>query len=144
MDTIKSKLESVYNHRFKTVKRDVPSSVKCIVDQFVEKGWVTNVQYYASECGDQLIVFGETKLHHDVFYNSPLTKLLWEMHCYVAPNRHCENILGEEGVNHIIIEVKNFGWLSNIEKPHAHAKPYKGAEALAAVVEELFDTIRGH
>ena len=142
MDNIKSTLESVYNHRFKAVKRRVPQSIKCIVDQFVKKGWITNVQYYASECGDQLVIFGETKLHHDVFYMNPLTQLLWEMGCFVAPNRHCKNMLGEEGVNHIIIEVKDIRWLLGIEKKYEYIKSYEGVEALAAVVKELFNTIR--
>lgn len=146
MDTIKSKLESVYNHGFRTTKREVPSSVKCVIDQFVENGWITNVQYYVSESWDQLIVFGETKLHHDVFYNNPLTKLLWKMRCFVAPNRHCANILGAEGVNRIIIDVKDFRRLLCIEKGGCrHAKSYKSVEALAAVVEELlFDAVRRH
>ena len=144
MYNIKSKLESVYKQGFRTVKRDVPSSIRCIIDQFVEKGWITNVQYYVSDDYEKLIVFGDTELHHDVFYRNPLTKLLWKMHCFVAPNMHCKNILGEEGVNHIMIKVEEFRWLLCIEKMHGREKPYKGVEALAAVIEELFYTIRRH
>ena len=142
MDIIKSKLESEYKQGFRTTKRDVPSSVRCIIDQFVEKGWITNVRYYVSADYEKLIVFGDTELHHDVFYKNPLTKLLWEMNCFVAPNRHCKNILGEEG--HIMIEVKDFRWLLHIEKDTGFKKPYKGVEALAAVIDELFYTIRRH
>ena len=141
MDTIKSKLESGYKQGFRTVKRDVPSSIRCIIDQFVEKGWITNVRYYVSDDYEKLIVFGDTELHHDVFYKNPLTKLLWKMNCFVAPNRHCKNILGEEG--HIIIDVKDFRRLLYIEKNTVFKKPYKGIEALAAVVDELF-TIKKH
>ena len=136
MEIIKSKLESEYKQGFRTVKKDVPSSIRCIIDQFVEKGWITNVRYYVSDDYERLIVFGDTKLHHDVFYNNPLTKLLWKMNCYVAPNRHCKNILGEEG--HIIIDVKDFRKLLYIEKNTGFKKPYKGIEALAAVVDDLF------
>ena len=139
MDTIKSKLESAYKQGFRTKKRGVPSSIRCIIDRFVEKGWITNVRYYISDDYEKLIVFGDTKLHHDVFYNDPLTKLLFKMDCYVAPNRHCKNILGEEG--HIIIDVKYFRGLLCIEKNAGFLKkPYKGIEALAAVVDELFTT----
>lgn len=141
MDIIKSKLESVYKQGFRTVKRDVPSSIRCIIDQFVEKGWITNVRYYVSDDYEKLIVFGDTELHHDVFYTNPLTKLLWEMGCFVAPNRHCKNILGEEG--HIIIKINDFRKLLYIEKNTGFKKPYKGIEALAAVIDELF-TIKRH
>ena len=140
MDIIKSKLESGYKQGFRTVKRNVPSSVRCIIDQFVEKGWITNVRYYVSDDYEKLVVFGDTELHHDVFYNNPLTKLLFKMNCFVAPNRHCKNTLGEEG--HIIIDVKDFRWLLCIEKNTGFKKPYKGIEALAAVVDELFTTKR--
>lgn len=134
MDVIKSKLESEYKQGFRTVKRDVPSSIRCIVDQFVEKGWVTNVRYYMSDNYDKLIVFGDTELHHDVFYNNPLTKLLFKMNCRVAPNRHCECIFGE---GHIMIDVKDFRGLLHIEKNTGFKKPYKGIEALAAVICEI-------
>lgn len=133
----KSRLESEYKQGFRTVKRDVPSSIRCIIDQFVEKGWITNARYYVSDDYEKLIVFGDTELHHDTFYNNPL----WKMNCFVAPNRHCKNILGEEG--HIIIEVKDFRWLLCIEKNTRFKKPYKGVEVLAAVVDKLF-TIKRH
>ena len=136
MDIIKSKLEFKYKQGFRTVKRDVPSSIRCVIDQFVEKGWITNVRYYVSDDYERLIVFGDTELHHDVFYRNPLTKLLWKMNCFVAPNRHCKNILGEEG--HIIIDIHDFRKLLYIEKDTGFKKPYKGVEALAAVVDELF------
>lgn len=141
MDTIKSKLESEYKQGFKTVKRDIPSSIQCIIDQFVEKGWITNVQYYMSDDYDKLIVSGDTKLHHDVFYNNPLTKLLFKMNCHVMPNRHCVGIFGEEG--HIIIDVNDFRGLLYIEKDTSFRKPYSGIEALAVVVDELF-TVKRH
>lgn len=141
MDIIKSKLESKYKQGFRTVKRDVPSSIRCIIDQFVEKGWITNVRYYVSDDYEKLIVFGDTKLHHDVFYRSPLTKLLFNMNCLVSPNRHCKNILGEEG--HIIIDIRDFRKLLHIEENTWFKKPYKGIEALAVVIEELF-TIKRH
>lgn len=142
MDIIKSKLESKYKQGFRAVKRDVPSSIRCIIDQFVEKGWITNVRYYVSDDYEKLIVFGDTELHHDVFYRNPLTKLLWKMNCHVMPNRHCVCIFGEEG--HIIIDVQNFRWLLCIEKDTGFKKPYKGVEALAAVVDELFYEIKKH
>lgn len=135
MDTTKSKLESEYKQGFRAVKRDIPSSIRCIVDQFVEKGWITNVQYYMSDNYDKLIVSGDTKLHHDVFYNNPLTKLLFRLNCLVAPNRHCASIFGEEG--HIIIDVKDFRGLLCIEKNTGFKKQYKGIEALAAVICEI-------
>ena len=62
------------------------------------------------------------------------------MNCSVSPNRHCKSILGEEG--HIIIEVKCFRWLLYIEKNTGFRKPYKGVEALAAVVDELIYEIK--
>ena len=141
MDIIKSKLESEYKQGFKTVKKDVPSSIRCIIDQFVEKGWITNVRYYMSDNYDKLIVFGDTKLHHDVFYNNPLTKLLFRMNCFVAPNKHCAHILGE---GHIIIDVKDFRGLLYVEKNTGFKKPYKGVEALAAVIDELIHESKNH
>ena len=141
MDIIKSKLESEYKQGFRTVKRDVPSSIRCIIDQFVEKGWITNVRYYMSDTYDKLIVFGDTKLHHDVFYNNPLTKLLFRMNCFVAPNKHCAYILGE---GHIIIDVKDFRGLLYVEKNTGFKKPYKGVEALAAVIDELIHESKNH
>lgn len=141
MDIIKSKLESAYKQGFRTVKRYVPSSIRCIIDQFVEKGWITNVRYYMSDDCEKLLVFGDTKLHHDVFYNNPLTRLLFKMNCSVAPNRHCAAILGE---GHIIIDVKDLRKLLYIEKNTVFKKPYKGIEALVAVVDELICEIKRH
>ena len=141
MDTIKSKLESEYKQGFRTIKRDVPSSIRCIIDQFVEKGWITNVRYYVSDDYEKLVVFGDTELHHDAFYTNPLTKLLFKMHCFVSPNRHCASMFGE---GHIIIDVKDFRGLLYIEKNTGFRKPYKGIEALAAVVDELFCEIKRH
>lgn len=141
MDIIKSKLESEYKQGFRTVKRVVPSSIRRIIDQFVEKGWITNVRYYMSDDYEKLVVFGDTELHHDVFYNNPLTKLLFRMNCHVAPNRHCANIFGE---GHIIITVKDLRKLLYIEKNTVFKKPYKGIEALAAVVDELICEIKRH
>lgn len=142
MDIVKAKLESEYKQGFRTAKRDVPSSIRCIIDQFVEKGWITNVRYYVSDDYEKLIVIGDTELHHDVFYNNPLTQLLFRMNCFVSPNRHCKNILGEEG--HIIIDVKDFRRLLYIEKNTGFKKSYKGIEALAAVVYELICMIERH
>ena len=141
MDIIKSKLESEYKQGFRAVKQDVPSSIRCIIDQFVEKGWITNVRYYMSDDYEKLIVFGDTELHHDVFYNNPLTKLLFKINCFVSPNRHCASMLGE---GHIMIDVKDFRKLLYIEKNTGCKKPYKGIEALSAVVGELFCTIKKH
>lgn len=134
MDTIKSKLESEYKQGFRTVRRYVPSSIRCIIDQFVEKGWITNVRYYMSDDYEKLIVFGDTELRHDVFYNNPLTRLLFKMNCLVSPNRHCASTFGE---GHIIINVNDFRRLLYIEKNTGCKKPYKGIEALAAVVCEI-------
>ena len=64
------------------------------------------------------------------------------MNCFVSPNRHCKSILGEEG--HIIITVKDLRRLLYIEKNTGFKKPYKGIEALAAVVNELICEIKRH
>lgn len=135
MDTIKSKLESEYKQGFKTAKRDIPSSIRCIIDQFVEKGWVTNVRYYRSDDCEKLVVLGDTELHHDTFYTNPLTRLLFKMNCHVLANRHCASMFGE---GHIMIDVKDFRSLLYIEENTGCKNPYKGLEALAAVVDELF------
>ena len=56
MDIVKSKLESGYKQGFRAVKNGVPFSIRCIIDQFVEKGWITNVRYYISDDYEKLIV----------------------------------------------------------------------------------------
>lgn len=94
---------------------------------FVDKGWITDVEYYYSVQDRQILVCGKTNKHHDVFYQSPLTQLLFRIGCYIHPNRYCKNIVDE---GYIVISL-----------PHrcmAYADDeLKGIDALAQVVNRL-------
>lgn len=132
MNNIKQKLEGCYAVDFRKSKRGCPKSIQFIVDQFVGKKWITDVEYYYSLQDNQVIVCGKTNKHHDVFYFNPLTKLLWEMGCFIHPNKHCESILGE---GYIVIHI-----------PHSNRVKeddgLDGAEALAQIVNRIIVQIR--
>ena len=95
MSNIMEKLESHYNVNFCRAKCCCPQSIRYIVEQFVNNKWITDVEYYCSTSDHQFVICGKTKMHHDVFYFNPLTKMLWTLGCQVHPNKHCRDILGE-------------------------------------------------
>ena len=56
---------------------------------------MTNVEYYyACACHGITFVVDKTNMHHDAFYNNPLSELIFTLCGHMAPNKHCEFILG--------------------------------------------------
>lgn len=125
MTSIAKALGDEYKEIFRKRKSACPQIIQFIVDQFVAKGWMTDVEYYVGAL--TTIVCGKTNMHHDVFYNSPLTKILFDLGCHVAPNKHCKDILGE---GYIVIEVPDNTNLYAFERS-CHHYDYKGIDAFA-------------
>ena len=135
MVSIKRKLEDHYKVHLQKAKRCCPQTIQLIVDQFVAKGWMTDVEYYYScECHGTVFVVGKTNMHHDAFYNNPLGKLIFALGGNMAPNKHCEFILG---LGYIVIEVGHADWLRHDERETTVAcyEP-KGIEAFANIFQQ--------
>ena len=135
MTSIKRKLEDHYKVHLCKAKRYCPQTIQLIVDQFVAKGWMTDVEYYYScECYDTAFVVGKTNMHHDAFYNNPLGELIFALGGHMAPNKHCEFILG---LGYIVIEIPHAEWLCSDERETTYAgyEP-KGIEAFANVFQQ--------
>lgn len=52
----------------------------------------------------QHFVVDKTNMNHDAFYNKPLSELIFTLCGHMAPNKHCEFILG---LGYIVIEVQH-------------------------------------
>ena len=124
MDSIKQKLEFKYNVEFRKTKWYWTQSVQYIVEQFRNKNWMSDVQYYCSTSDNQVIVCGKTNTHHDVFYTNPLTKILWKLDCNVHPNKHCRDILGE---GYVVLHIPDSRKINALEDD------FKGVDAFANV-----------
>lgn len=135
MTSIKRKLEDHYKVHLQKAKKYCPQTIQLIVDQFVAKGWMTNVEYYYScACQGTVFVVGKTNMHHDAFYHNPLGELIFALDGHMAPNRHCEFILG---LGYIVIEVQHADWLRSdeCETIYASYEP-KGIEAFANIFQK--------
>ena len=135
MASIKNKLEDHYKISLHKAKKYCPQTIQLIVDQFVAKGWMTDVEYYYScVCHGTAFVVGKTSMHHDAFYNNPLGQLIFELGGHMAPNKHCEFILG---LGYIVIEVQHADWLRDYECETTIAgyEP-KGIEAFANMFQQ--------
>ena len=134
MAGIKRKLEDHYKVHLQKAKKYCPQTIQLIVDQFVAKGWMTDVEYYYScACHGTAFVVGKTNMHHDAFYNNPLGELIFALGGHMAPNKHCEFILG---LGYIVIEVPYADWLHSdeCETTWVGYEP-KGIEAFANVFQ---------
>lgn len=141
MPSIKRKLEDHYNVDLHKAKKYCPQTIRLIIDQFVAKGWMTDVEYYYS-CADHgtAFVVGKTNIHHDAFYNNPLGKLIFALGGHMAPNKRCEFILG---LGYIVIKVQHADWLCNYEcKTTLDGYEPKGIEAFANMFQQT--VIRYH
>lgn len=135
MTSIKRKLEDHYKDHLQKAKRYCPQTIQLIVDQFVAKGWMTDVEYYYSCVGHgTAFVVGKTNMHHDAFYNSPLGQLIFALGGHMAPNKHCESILG---LGYIVIEIPHAEWLYSDEHETACVSyEPKGIEAVANIFQK--------
>lgn len=135
MTSIKKKLEDHYNINLHKAKKYCPQTIQLVVDQFVAKGWMTDVEYYYScTCDGTALIVGKTSMHHDAFYSSPLGQLIYALGGSMAPNKHCEFILG---LGYIVIEMPHSDWLCSYERDTTHAgyEP-KGVEAVANIFQQ--------
>ena len=135
MTSIKRKLEDHYKVHLQKAKKYCPQMIQLIVDQFVAKGWMTNVEYYYScVCHGTVFVAGKTNMHHDAFYNNPLGELIFALDGHMAPNKHCEFILG---LGYIVIAIPHADWLCSDERETTCAgyEP-KGIEAFANIFQK--------
>ena len=135
MASIKRKLEDHYKVHLQKAKKYCPQTIQLIVNQFVAKGWMTDVEYYYScECHGTVFVVGKTNMHHDAFYNNPLGELIFALDGHMAPNKHCEFILG---LGYIVIEVQHAEWICSDERETTWAgyEP-KGIEAVANMFQK--------
>lgn len=135
MASIKKKLEDHYKIDLHKAKKYCPQTIQLIVDQFVTKGWMNDVEYYYScACYGTVFVVGKTNMHHDAFYHNPLGELIFALGGHMAPNKHCEFILG---LGYIVIEVQHADWLRSdeCETTLAGYEP-KGIEAFANVFQQ--------
>lgn len=135
MVNIKRKLEDHYKVHLQKAKKYCPQTIQLIVDRFVDKGWMTNVEYYYScACHGTAFVVGKTNMHHDAFYHNPLGELIFALGGHMAPNRHCEFILG---LGYIVIEVPHADWLCSDEcKTTCAGYEPKGIEAFANIFQQ--------
>ena len=63
MTSIKKKLEDHYNIYLGKSKKLCPQTIQFIVDQFVAKGWMTDVGYYYScDCYGTVVIVGKTSI----------------------------------------------------------------------------------
>lgn len=125
------KLSEIYDINTRREKWYCPKSIVCIVEQFIDKKWITDVEYYTAWDDKQVVICGKTDIHHDVFYQSPLTEMLWKMGCHVFPNEHCESVLGK---GYIVIHLPDKRRLISAEGKA------KGVEALICAAFEVFKT----
>ena len=141
MISIKRKLEDHYKVHLQKAKKYCPQTIQLIVNQFVAKGWMTDVEYYYS-CvyHGTVFVVGKTNMHHDAFYNNPLGQLIFALDGHMAPNKHCEFILG---LGYIVIEVPHADWLCGDERETTWVgyEP-KGIEAFANVFQRTMRKCR--
>ena len=99
MTGIKKKLEDHYKIYLCKAKKLCPQTIQFIVDQFVAKGWMTDVEYYYScDCNETAFIVGKTSMHHDAFYSSPLGQLIFALGGRMAPNEHCKSKIGRAHV----------------------------------------------
>lgn len=114
MTSVKRKLEDHYKVHLQKAKKYCPQTIQLIVDQFVAKGWMADVEYYYScACHGTAFVIGKTNMHHDAFHHNPLGELIFALGGRMAPNKHCEFILG---LGYIVIEVRHANWLCGAER----------------------------
>lgn len=141
MISIKSKLEDYYKVHLQKAKKYCPQTIQLIVNQFVAKGWMTDVEYYYScACHGTVFVVGKTNMHHDAFYHNPLGELIFALDGHMAPNKHCEFILG---LGYIVIEVPHAEWLCYDERETTWVgyEP-KGIEAFANIFQKTVRACR--
>lgn len=141
MTSIKRKLEDHYKDHLQKAKRYCPQTIQHIVNQFVAKGWMTDVEYYYScECYGTAFVVGKTNMHHDAFYNNTLGQLIFALGGHMAPNKHCESILG---LGYIVIKIPHAKWLCDAERETTCAgyEP-KGIEAVANIFQKTVRRFR--
>ena len=65
-----------------------------------------NIITHVHAIAQHFVVVDKTNMHHDAFYNNPLSELIFTLCGHMAPNKHCEYILG---LGYIVIEVRHAG-----------------------------------
>lgn len=81
-----------------------------------------------------LFVVSKTNMHHDAFYHNPLGRLIFKLDGHMAPNKHCEFILG---LGYIVIELQHADWLrSDVRETTCAGYEPKGIEAFANVFQQ--------